>query len=96
MAKRLLWLGSSRRDIGRFPKAARRIAGFQLLRVQPQLGRLFAETDDSYGAARTVIVSHGFWQGRLGADAPEVPLGATGPARHAVSRLLSSPAAQRG
>jgi phage-related protein len=37
MAKRLLWLGSSRRDIGRFPKAARRIAGFQLLRVQQGL-----------------------------------------------------------
>jgi putative ABC transport system permease protein len=42
---------------------------FQLLGVQPQRGRLFAEADDRYGAARTVIVSHGFWQGRLGGDA---------------------------
>jgi putative ABC transport system permease protein len=42
---------------------------FQLLGVRPQRGRLFAEADDRYGAARTVIVSHGFWQGRLGGDA---------------------------
>ena len=37
MAKRLLWLGSARRDIRGFPEAARRIAGFQLLRVQQGL-----------------------------------------------------------
>ena len=37
MAKRLLWLGSTRRDISGFPKPARRIAGFQLLRVQEGL-----------------------------------------------------------
>jgi phage-related protein len=34
MEKPLLWLGSSRRDIRAFPSAARRVAGFQLLRVQ--------------------------------------------------------------
>ena len=34
MAKPLLWLGSSRRDIRAFPAAARRMAGFQLLKVQ--------------------------------------------------------------
>jgi phage-related protein len=32
--KPLLWVGSSRRDIRAFPAAARRLAGFQLLRVQ--------------------------------------------------------------
>ena len=37
MDKRLLWLGSSRRDIRAFPSDARRIAGFQLLRVQQGL-----------------------------------------------------------
>jgi phage-related protein len=37
MAKRLLWLGSARRDIRGFPKPARRVAGFQLLRVQEGL-----------------------------------------------------------
>jgi phage-related protein len=34
MEKPLLWLGSSRRDIRTFPSAARRVAGYQLLRVQ--------------------------------------------------------------
>jgi phage-related protein len=34
MDKPLLWLGSSRHDIMAFPSAARRIVGFQLLRVQ--------------------------------------------------------------
>ena len=34
MDKPLWWLGSSKRDIRAFPAAARRVAGFQLLRVQ--------------------------------------------------------------
>jgi phage-related protein len=34
MGKPLRWLGSSRRDIRAFPLGARRVAGFQLLRVQ--------------------------------------------------------------
>ena len=37
MDKPLVWLGSSRRDIRAFPSSARRIAGFQLLRVQQGL-----------------------------------------------------------
>jgi phage-related protein len=37
MTKRLLWLGSARRDIRGFPEAARWIAGFQLFRVQQGL-----------------------------------------------------------
>jgi predicted permease len=41
---------------------------FPLLRVQPQLGRMFTEADDRYGATRTMIVSHGFWQRRFGGD----------------------------
>ena len=32
--KPLLWLGSSRRDIRAFPALVRRLAGFQLRRVQ--------------------------------------------------------------
>ena len=35
--KPLIWLGSSRADVRRFPENARRVAGFQLWRVQ--LGR---------------------------------------------------------
>ena len=34
MAKPLKWLGASRRDIRAFPPDARRVAGYQLLRVQ--------------------------------------------------------------
>jgi phage-related protein len=37
MDKPLLWLGSAKTDIRRFPRSARRIAGFQLLRVQQGL-----------------------------------------------------------
>jgi phage-related protein len=37
MVRPLLWLGSSRSSIRAFPSAARRIAGFQLLRVQQGL-----------------------------------------------------------
>jgi phage-related protein len=37
MDKPLLWLGSSRRDIRAFPSAARKMAGFQFLRVQQGL-----------------------------------------------------------
>ena len=37
MGKPLLWLGSSRRDIRAFPPEPRRVAGYQLLRVQQGL-----------------------------------------------------------
>ncbi len=42
---------------------------FQLLGVNPQLGRLFTEADDHYGAARTVMFSHELWQTRFGGEA---------------------------
>ena len=35
--KALIWLGSSRRDLRSFPSIARRLAGFQLRRVQQGL-----------------------------------------------------------
>ena len=35
--KPLIWLGSSRRDLLAFPALARRLAGFQLRRVQQEL-----------------------------------------------------------
>ena len=37
MEKPLFWLGSSRSDLRAFPARARRLAGFQLLRVQQGL-----------------------------------------------------------
>ena len=41
------------------------------LGVQPALGRWFLEADDTDGTPETVILSHGYWQRRFGAD-PEV------------------------
>jgi putative ABC transport system permease protein len=41
---------------------------FRLLGAQPQLGRMFVEEDDRYGAARTVIISHGMWRERFGGE----------------------------
>ncbi len=39
-----------------------------LLRVQPVIGRLFTEEDDSPGAPTTIMLSHAFWQRQFGAD----------------------------
>jgi putative ABC transport system permease protein len=42
---------------------------FQTLRVRPALGRLFTDDDDRPGAPLTVLVTHTFWQTRLGGSA---------------------------
>jgi len=42
---------------------------FATLRVQPKLGRAFALEEESAGSEQVVIVSHGFWQRRLGGNA---------------------------
>ena len=41
---------------------------FDVLRVEPALGRRFRPEDDRVGAERVTIVSHAFWQDRLGGD----------------------------
>ncbi len=41
---------------------------FQVLGVEPRLGRPFTESDDQPGANRFVIVSDSLWRRRLGAD----------------------------
>lgn len=42
---------------------------FRVLRVQPQLGRLFAEDEIEPGNELKVVLTHGFWQERYGGDA---------------------------
>jgi putative ABC transport system permease protein len=41
---------------------------FATLGVAPLFGPGFTAPDGAFGAARTVVVSHGFWQQRLGGD----------------------------
>ena len=42
---------------------------FSLLGVRPWLGRNFTSEESRFGAARTAILSHAFWQRRLAANA---------------------------
>ena len=41
---------------------------FSTLGVQPQLGRFIANADDAPGAPPTVVLAHGFWTRRFGAN----------------------------
>ncbi|HSC25999.1 MAG TPA: ABC transporter permease, partial [Vicinamibacterales bacterium] len=41
---------------------------FQVLQTRPRLGRGFLDSERHVGAAPVVIVSHGFWQERLGGE----------------------------
>jgi putative ABC transport system permease protein len=44
---------------------------FDVLRVEPGLGRRFLPEEDRPGGAKVVVLSHGLWQRRFGAD-PDV------------------------
>jgi predicted permease len=41
---------------------------FSVLRMQPLLGRVFSATDDTRGAAPTVILSHSLWSAQFSSD----------------------------
>ena len=41
---------------------------FSTLGVKPAIGRFFDRRDDSEGASPTIVISHGFWQSKLGGE----------------------------
>jgi len=41
---------------------------FDLVKVQPRIGRAFTPVDDAPGAPQVVLLSDGLWQGRFGGD----------------------------
>ena len=41
---------------------------FQILRVEPAIGRLFLKGEDESGAEPVIIMGHGLWQRRFGGD----------------------------
>ncbi|HEX8652691.1 MAG TPA: ABC transporter permease [Pyrinomonadaceae bacterium] len=41
---------------------------FDVMRARPLIGRAFLREEDGPGAARVVVLSHGFWQRRFGGD----------------------------
>ena len=45
---------------------------FSALGKAPWMGRFFSESDDQAGAAKTVVLSYGFWQTEFGGDASVV------------------------
>jgi predicted permease len=61
-------------DLGRGVEAEQIHAGivsqtyFPLLGVRPALGRLFLPEEDNIGGSPVAVVSHTFWQQRMGAD----------------------------
>jgi hypothetical protein len=52
----------------RIPNAAVSWDIFELLKVSPVLGRGFSEDEDAPGKANVIVLSHGTWQRRFGAD----------------------------
>ncbi len=54
------------REPVRAPAAAVSEEFFDVMRVRPELGRLFVPDEQRQGAAPAVLVSHDFWQGALG------------------------------
>lgn len=52
----------------RVPTLALTDGTLPVLGVKPALGRIFSRQDDSPGAARTAMISWGYWQRRFGGD----------------------------
>lgn len=61
-------LAEQGREPERVPRAGVTIRFFDLLGVQPMLGRNFLEEEDRPGSSTAVIVSEGLWKRRFGSD----------------------------
>jgi predicted permease len=63
------WTGTLQADEP-VPVTYRAVSGnfFDVLGVRAALGRTLAPTDDRRGAARAIVLSHGFWQRQFGGD----------------------------
>ena len=59
---------TDRGDPERLDAAAVESGVFAALRAPPELGRPLGEADDQAGAPRVAVVSHSFWERKLGAD----------------------------
>jgi putative ABC transport system permease protein len=53
-------------DPERIPGAQTTASFFDVLGVQPVLGRLFTEAEETPGSDRVVLISHGLWQRKFG------------------------------
>jgi putative ABC transport system permease protein len=62
----LIMTGSGTPD--RIPAVATTWTLPDVLAVQPALGRWYTESEDQPGGTKVVVLSHSFWQTRLGAD----------------------------
>jgi predicted permease len=56
----------------RVPAARMTSGAFRVLATPPLMGRALGASDDRPGAPCSVVLSHGFWQDRLGADAAAI------------------------
>src|SRR6476469_6647229 len=61
-------LGADGMEPERVPRAGVTTGFFNVLGVQPFLGRAFLPEDDKPGTITTAIISHGLWKRRFGAD----------------------------
>jgi putative ABC transport system permease protein len=55
-------------DAALIPAALVNVEFFRVFGVEPELGRFFVPEEDIDGRDRVVVLSHGFWQSRLGGD----------------------------
>lgn len=66
--ERSIGLPNEGRPADRFDGVAISASSFRLLRAEAALGRTFVEADESPGAPPRILLGHGLWMSRFGAD----------------------------